>query len=153
MEKEIFSFRTGAEQISDIEEYIEGLFKRWNLNEIYMGNINTCFSNLAGLLSASPQSRKVNLETWLEGEKLRIKVFGLESSILKFFSSRHRVEEVKDNTIKSVFLIQQICDEVRAKGKILILTFHISALPEAIYLNRVNTVNKTLKNAKNILND
>ncbi len=151
--KENFNFQTGDRVPAGIEEYIEGLFNRWDLNEVYLGNINTCFANLAGMLSAPGQTTQVNLEVLLQNDRLTFKVTGIKHSFLKRFLNPHVVEEVRNDVMKSVFLIQRICDDVRVEDGALLLTFHVGSLPDYLHAERTHLFNPTHKAQKYTLND
>jgi len=125
-----------------IEEYIEGLFRQWTINEIYLANIVTSFSNLINLLLALSEKEAVSITSCLKNEIISFTFSGIEPSVLKLFLKEHHLQDIQDNFAKSVFLIQKIADEIAMEDEKLILKFNTGALPEAYLDNRI----KSLKN-------
>lgn len=119
-----------------IEEYIEGLFRQWTINEIYLANIVTSFSNLMNLLFALSKNEEVGITSCLKDEVISFTFSGVEPSVLQLFLKEHYLQDIRDNFTQSVFLIQKITDEIAVEGESLILRFNTGALPEAYLDNR-----------------
>ncbi len=124
-----------------IEQYIDGLFRQWSINEIYLANVVTSFSNLIHLLLVSSENTDVNITTCLKDEVISFGFTGINASVLKLFLKEHHLQDISDNSTKSVFLIQKIADVIAVDGEILILGFNTGALPEAYIDDRKHSLN------------
>jgi hypothetical protein len=122
--------------ISHTEKYIEILFRQWSINEIYLGNIVTSFSNLIHLLLKHQRDGDIDITAQLKNEEISFEFAGIAVPVLKLFLKEYLLRDVLDNTAQSVFLIQKIADEISVEGENLILKFNIGALPEAFLNNR-----------------
>jgi len=130
-----------------IELYIERLFRQWSINEVYLANIVTSFSNLLNLLLVRPENTAVGITTHLKDEIISFEFTGVEVSVLKLFLKEHRLQDVQDNSTQSVFLAQKIADEIAVEGENLILRFNIGALPETYFVNRKSSLEDHFQNA------
>jgi len=129
-----------------IEQYIEGLFRQWSINEIYLANVVTCLSNLMHLLLISSENKDVSIATCLKDEVISFEFDGVDASVLSFFLIEYHLQDIRDNSTQSVFLIQKIADEVAVEGEILILKFNTGALPEAYLDDRKHSLNDYCQN-------
>ncbi|HDO06734.1 MAG TPA: hypothetical protein ENG85_03530 [Bacteroidetes bacterium] len=140
--------------ISHAEKYIESLFRQWSINEIYLGNIVTSFSNLIHLLLEHQRDGEIDITAQLKNEEFSFKFAGVAVPILKLFLKEHLLQDVLDNTTQSVFLIQKVADEISVEGENLILKFNIGALPEAFLNNRKQSLENYHQNTpQKTLND
>ncbi len=140
--------------ISHAEKYIEILFRQWSINEIYLGNIATSFSNLIHLLLKHQGGGEVNITAQLKNEEISFEFAGIAVSVLKLFLKKYLLQDVLDNTTQSVFLIQKVADEISVEGENLILKFNIGALPEAYFNNRKQALENYHQNiSQKTLND
>ncbi len=136
------------------EESIEKLFREWPVNEIYLGNVVTSFSNLIHLVMEHPGDGVVDFTVRLKDEVLSFDIGGINVSVLSLFLKDYLLQDVSDNSSQSVFLIQKIADKVSVEGENLVLQFNTGALPDA-YLNHRKQVLKSFqeKPQEKILND
>jgi predicted NACHT family NTPase len=135
-----------SKAIWHIEQYIEGLFRQWPINEIYLANVVTCFSNLIHLLLVLSENEAVSITTRLKDEVISFDFTGVDPSVLKYFLKEHHLQDIQDNSTQAVFLIQKITDEIVVEGENLILRFNSGALPEAYLDNRNQTLNDYYQN-------
>jgi len=129
-----------------IEQYIDGLFRQWSIDEIYLANIVTSFSNLIHLLLVSSENTDVNITTCLKDEVISFGLTGIDASVLKLFLKEHHLQDIRDNSTQSVFLMQKIVDEIAVEGETLILGFNTGALPEAYLDDRKRSLNNYYQN-------
>jgi hypothetical protein len=120
--------------IRDAEEYIEKLFREWSINEVYLGNVVTSFSNLIPLLIDYPGDGNFSFTAQLKDEVLSFDFKGIDSTVLTMFLKDYLLQDISDNSSQSVFLIQKITDKISVEGENLVLQFNTGALPAA-YLN------------------
>lgn len=131
-----YSLRIDSKAISHMENYIENLFRRWDINEIYLGNIITSFSNLIHLLSEVQRDSVIGIASHSENEEIYFNFNGIHPSILKLFFSEYQLRDIKDASTQSVFLIQKVTDNITVEYEHLILQFSIGALPDEFINNR-----------------
>jgi len=122
--------------ISHAEKYIEGLFRQWSINEIYLGNIVTSFSNLINLLLEHQKNGKLDITARLKNEVISFEFAGMDISVVRLFLNEYLLKDVQDNSTQSIFLIQKIADEITEEGENLILRFNTGPLPEDYHANR-----------------
>lgn len=140
--------------ISSTEKYIEILFRQWSINEIYLGNIVTSFSNLIHLLLKYQGGGEVDITAQLKNEEISFEFAGIAVPILKLFLKEYLLQDVLDNTTQSVFLIQKVADEISVEDENLILKFTIGALPETYLNNRKQSLENHHQNTpQKALND
>ncbi len=135
-----------SKAILHIEQYIERLFRQWSINEIYLANIVTTFANLLHLILAQSKDMAVGIATHLKGEVISFEFTGVDTSVLKLFLKEHHLQDIRDNSTQSVFLIQKIADEIAVEGENLILRFNTGALPEAYLDDRKHSLNDYYQN-------
>lgn len=131
-----YSLKIDSKAISHVENYIENLFRRWDINEIYLGNIITSFSNLIHLLSEVQRDCIIAIASHSENEEIYFNFNGIHPSILKLFFSEYQLRDIKDASTQSVFLIQKVTDNITVEYEHLILQFSIGALPDEFTNNR-----------------
>ncbi len=141
--------------ISHAENYIENLFYRWAINEIYLGNIITSFSNLIHLLSEIQGDSIIGIASHMEDEEIYFNFNHINRSILKLFFSEYQLQDIKDASTQSVFLIQKVTDNITVEDEHLILQFSIGALPDEFINNRKQSLKNHRQNSltKHRLND
>ncbi len=122
--------------ISHAEKFIEILFRQWAINEIYLGNIVTSFSNLIHLLLAHPGGGEVDITAHLKNEEISFEFTGIDVLVLNLFSKEYLLQDILDNTIQSVFLIQKVTDGISVVHKSLVLKFYTGTLPVASLSDR-----------------
>ncbi len=131
--------------ISQAEEYVEHLFHEWLLNEVYLGNVVTAFTNLINILSGHRPIKDTAIQAQLKDEVLSFEFKIPDSQILKMFLKEYLVPDVHDSFTQSVFLIQRMADEVTVEGENLVLHFDIGALPDNYLNHRKHLLQTTLK--------
>ena len=122
-----FSISPGADFF--ISQYIESLFDRWGLDEVYLGNVDLTFSALIQLLSDSPPSRSVRLRVALENDALNFDIFGIGNEMLQRVSRHYALDDLADGQNKAVFLMKKLSDEMRVNKGFLLLKFNLRAFP------------------------
>ena len=122
-----FSISPGADFF--ISQYIESLFDRWGLDEVYLGNVDLCFSALVQLLKDIPPSGTIRLQVTLENDMLNFVVYGMENEMLRRFSRHYALDDLADGQNKAVFLMKKLSDEMRVNKGSLLLKFNLRALP------------------------
>jgi len=137
-----YSLSVDYKAISHAENYIENLFRQWAINEIYLGNIITSFSNLIHLVSEVQRDCVIEITSHTENEEIYFNFNGLHQSILKLFFSEYQLQDIKDTSTQSVFLIQKVADNITVEDEHLILQFSIGALPDEF----INSRKQSLKN-------
>ncbi len=127
---EDYSLVLGKNTIIQAEKYIEGLFRHWSINEIYLGNILTSISNLLFLLLEHHGETAISVKAQLQDEVITFGFTGVDNSVLKLFLKEYLLRDVMDNFTQSVFLIQKIADDIAVEDGKLILRFNTETLPE-----------------------
>jgi len=139
-----YSLNIDNQPVIHSEAFIEKLFREWRVNEIYLGNVVTSFSNLIHLLIGHPENGMVDFIVRLKDEVLSFDIGGINAFVLSLFLKDYLLQEVSDNSSQSVFLIQKIADKVSVEGENLVLQFNTGALPDA-YLNHRKQVLKSFQ--------
>lgn len=119
-----------------IEKYIESLFQQWLIDEIFLGNILTSFSNLTPLLLEYSRNDYLGITAQLTDEVLSFEFTHVDLFVLKLFLKEQFIQDIQDNFTQSVFLIQKITDEVVVEGENLIFRFNIGILPTSYFSHR-----------------
>lgn len=150
-----YSLKIDDKAISHVENYIENLFRRWDINEIYLGNIITSFSNLIHLVSEMQGDCIIEIVSHSENEEIYFNFNGLHHSILKLFFGEYQLKDIKDTSTQSVFLIQKVADNISVEDEHLILQFSIGALPDEFIKSRKRSLKGYRQNTlmKHGLND
>ncbi len=138
-----YSLSVDYKAISHVENYIENLFRRWAINEIYLGNIITSFSNLIHLVSEIQGDCIIEITSHTENEEIYFNFNGLHQPILKLFFSEYQLRDIKDTSTQSVFLIQKVADNITVEDEHLILQFSIGALPDEFINSRKTIIEKS----------
>lgn len=141
-----YQLNVDSKVIWHVEQYIERLFRQWSINEIYLANIVTTFANLLHLILAQSENMAVGIATHLKDEVISFEFTGIAASVLKLFLKEHHLQDIRDNSTQSVFLIQKIADEIAVEGENLILRFNTGALPEAYFANRKQSLEDYYEN-------
>jgi len=127
---EDYNLVLGKDTTIHAEKYIEGLFRHWSINEIYLGNILTSVSNLILLLLEHHGETAISVKAQLKDEVITFGFAGVDNSVLKLFLKEYLLRDVMDNSTQSVFLIQKIADDIAVEDRELILRFNTDTLPE-----------------------
>ncbi len=152
----IDNYRLNIEEnaISNVEAYIENLFHQWTVNEIYLGNIITAFSNLIYLLPEHSGNKSLGITAQIKNEIISFEFTGIARQVLTLFLKEHILQNIHNAHIQSVFLIQKIADEAIVQKDNLILRFKISALPDSYLIKRRQLLKNASKNTtENIIYD
>ncbi len=131
-----YRLRLDTEVNSNIEKYVESLFQQWLIDEIYLGNILTSFSNLLFLLLEYSRNDYLGITAQLTDEVISFEFSHVDFFVLKLFLKEQFIQDIQDNFTQSVFLIQKITDEVVVEGENLIFRFNIGILPESYFSHR-----------------
>lgn len=149
-----YQLNLDSKAIWHVEQYIESLFRKWSINGIYLANVVTSFSNLINLILAQPEDKVVGITTCLKDEVISFEFSGLDALVLKLFVKEYHLQDIRDNSTQSIFLIQKIADEIAVESQNLILRFNTGTLPEAYFANRKRSLENYYENSpKKITND
>jgi len=121
-----------SQAIGFIEDYVDKIFHRWSVNEIYMGNVVTSLSNLIFLLLDFQKGLQTQIIVSLDESEISFLFSSLPKPVLTLFLKEYNFQDILDNATQSVFLIQKIADNILVEKGQLIITFQIGALPDSI---------------------
>ncbi len=121
-----------SQAVGFVEDYVDKLFHRWSVNEIYMGNVVTSLSNLIFLLLDFQKGLQTQIIVSLDESEISFLFSSLPKPVLKLFLKEYNLQDILDNATQSVFLIQKIADNILVEKGQLIITFQVGALPDSI---------------------
>ncbi len=121
-----------SQAVGFVEDYVDQLFHRWSVNEIYMGNVVTSLSNLIFLLLDFQKGLQTQIIVSLDESEISFLFSSLPKPVLKLFLKEYNLQDILDNATQSVFLIQKIADNILIEKGQLIITFQVGALPDSI---------------------
>jgi len=123
-----YRIKNTENSLVNLEFFLEYLFDLWKVNSVFRGNIQTACTLLLQHLVHTVH------ETTLTADRqngfLIINISGLNTAALIPFKKNYQPEETKDESVKMIFLIQKISDEIVVNKTQLTLKFNICRHPE-----------------------
>ncbi len=140
---DFFTFSINHRDMVFVSQYIENLFARWSLEEVYLGNVDLCFSALFQLLLPFSPSDNIRVQVSLGVETLVFVLNGVGKEVLTFIENDYGLDDLLDKRYKSVFLIKKLSDEIKVKNDFLLLKFNMGALPYGLLPKKNHLIHST----------